>query len=124
MNFFASLPRSYVCEMLPDGDYLVSVAPFWNGERFSLPRKIPARNWFLDSGAFSFRDGVPFSVEEYCRFASLWNPGFVASIDVFKNAEKTVQRFRDDVQVFRNFSIPLVPVVTGNLWTMSGVPWN
>lgn len=113
MRWFAAVPRAYVCEQLPQGRYLISAAQYWTGDRFASPRTIPDREWFIDSGAFSFQEGVPFSTDQYLAFAEQWKPTHVAAIDVFRNGPATVDRLWQDESKYLASGLPVVPVVTG-----------
>jgi hypothetical protein len=94
MKFYASTPPGYISASTPPGSYLISAGSWWDPKkgRFILPSFIPENDYFIDSGAWNFRDGeYPFSMEEYIAFAQLWNPQYVALRDFFENAERTFQ---------------------------------
>jgi hypothetical protein len=115
MGFFASLPRHYVREDLPEGAYLISAAQFWNRQtgKFIIPKVIPERKYFIDSGAYSFPFGVPYRWDEYAEFCRAWNPVFVSTIDAFCSAAGTVAWLQKHVDEVLLSGLPFIPVITG-----------
>ena len=114
IEFFATIPRAYVDANLPEGSYMVSASRFWDAPRgrFRPCAHIPTRRYFIDSGAFTFPGGLPYSWEKYEAFARTWSPAFVAGMDVFASARSTVE-FLEQHPELVNTELPLVPVVTG-----------
>jgi hypothetical protein len=98
MKFYAAIPANYVTRHLPEGRYLVSAAGYWKKDttrfykhkaetfvagHFQRPTYIPDRDYFVDCGAYSFKDTVlPWTFEQYAEFASWWRPSCVAMQDV------------------------------------------
>ncbi len=115
IEFFAAIPRRYVDKNLPSGAYLVSAGRFWNPRKqvFDIPSFIPQNRYFIDSGAYSFQTGLPYSWEQYLVFAMGFSPVAISTLDVFGNAKATVQWLEEHPEI-RSSPFPVVPVITGS----------
>jgi hypothetical protein len=115
MKFYASIPGGYVNENLPEGDYLITAAQFWLNGKFKTPKFIPKRNFFIDCGAYSFKEkGFPYSWKQYLDFCSHWEAKHIALFDSPGDADKTLLLIQDNLAMIGDGGQEVfVPVVTG-----------
>jgi len=63
---------------------MFSAGHYWKRKKFSVPKLLPHKELFLDSGGYQlitkFKD-YPFSVEDYMRYVVQVNPDYVATLD-------------------------------------------
>lgn len=115
MEFFAAIPRAYAREDLPQGKFLISAARFWcpGYRRFARLKHIPQREWIIDSGAYSYPAGVPYTTRQYLDFAEQFDPVGVVAIDTYQKMTKTLARLQEDTDLLQRSGLPIWPVVTG-----------
>lgn len=116
MLFYAAVPRAYVRDDLPPGRYLVSAAKFWCPcrRRFAKLKSVPEREWIVDSGAYSFPGGVPYTTAQYLDFARQFSPVGVVAVDKYRDSIRTIQHLERDAELLRGSGLPVWPVITGN----------